>query len=411
MPTRRHFLRLAAAIAASSLFSTATAAPEHAINPDMPDKQLHILILGGTGFLGPACMESALARGHKVTLFNSGRTEERRQAIGRPTVIPEGVEVLIGNRDPDKTADDRRLQGVPEAEQKADPSSPKGLTQLEGKTFDAVIDTSGYYPRMVKASAMQLAPNVKQYVFISTLSVYASNAQPGNDESAPLATMEDASLEEMGPNGQYYGALKALCEEAAESAMPGRATILRPGFIVGERDTSARFMFWPVRIAQGGEMPVPGEPENLIQVVDVRDLADFTIHCIEHTITGPFNITGKPIAMREFVESIRQGVSADTRFTFLGREFTQQQNLGFGQFPLWIPPEGEYAGFHQRDIAKALAAGLKFRPLEVTARATLDWFNDVPESIQPNLLPRNRLTPEREKEILEAFHARAGDGK
>jgi 2'-hydroxyisoflavone reductase len=403
MPTRRRFLRIVAAATAAFGLTLPTLASIH--GDDMPDKQLHILILGGTGFLGPACMESALERGHRVTLFNSGRTEERRSANNRPSVIPEGVEVLIGNRDPDKTADERRLQGLPEEQRKPDPNSPKGLAQLEGRKFDAVIDTSGYYPRMVKASAEQLAPRVHQYIFISTLSVYKSNAQPGNDESAELATMDDPTLEEMGPSGAYYGPLKALCEQAAEDAMPGRTTILRPGFIVGPRDTSRRFMYWPVRIAQGGEMPIPGDPDTLIQVVDVRDLADFTIRCIEQNITGAFNITGQPQTMQRFVEQIRDGVGADTRFVFLGA--SGPQNLGFHTHPLYIPQKGEFTGFHQRDVSKAVRRGLTFRPLADTARATLDWYNEVPGPIQAGLLNENRLNPEREREILEAHRGAA----
>jgi 2'-hydroxyisoflavone reductase len=153
---------------------------------DSPAKaatSLRILILGGTGFLGPACTESALARGHKVTHFNSGRTEERRHAIGRPSLVPEGVEQLYGNRDPNKTAADRKNEGKPGAPK--DPDSPKGLSQLVGRKWDAVIDTSGYFPRMVKASAELLAPNVKQYLFISTISVYKDVSTPNFDETAP----------------------------------------------------------------------------------------------------------------------------------------------------------------------------------------------------------------------------------
>src|SRR6266481_5417114 len=158
-------------------------------------RSFRILILGGTGFLGPACTESALARGHSVTHFNSGRTEERRQETGRPSVVPAGVQQLVGNRDPNKTADDRKTEGKSDAPK--DPNSPKGLSQLEGKKWDAVIDTSGFFPRMVKASAELLAPNVKQYVFISSISVYKNNNVPNADETAPLNTLDDPTSEEM----------------------------------------------------------------------------------------------------------------------------------------------------------------------------------------------------------------------
>jgi 2'-hydroxyisoflavone reductase len=392
-------------LAAITLAAGVSPAPAN-VDAPQDDKQLHILILGGTGFLGPATIEAALARGHRVTIFNSGRTEERRQGNNRPSVVPEGVEVLIGNRDPEKTADDRRRDGGADAE--PDPNSPRGLTQLTGRSFDAVIDTSGYYPRMVRASAELLAPNVRQYLFISTYSVYADNAQAGADESALLATIEDPAVEEMGPNMSYYGALKALCEQAVEEAMPGRATILRPTFIVGPRDLTARFMYWPVRIAQGGEMPVPGEPEIPISVIDVRDLAEFAIHCIEEQITGTFNIGTPPMTMKEFVESIREGVGAETKFVFVGRSFAAAHGMGFPQYPLYIPDEGEYAGFHQRDVSKAVGAGLKFRPLSETSRATLAWYKELPADIQPRILPQGRLSPEREQEVLEAYRRSEG---
>src|SRR5215468_1516816 len=178
--TRREFLTSSvAAVAASSFLPRVLRAAE---SPTKASKPLRILILGGTGFLGPACTESALARGHTVTHFNSGRTEDRRREAGRPSVVPAGVEQLYGNRDPNKTADDRRNEGKSEAPK--DPNSPKGLSQLEGKKWDAVIDTSGYFPRMVKASAELLAPNVKQYIFISTISVYKDTSTPNFDETA-----------------------------------------------------------------------------------------------------------------------------------------------------------------------------------------------------------------------------------
>src|SRR5580700_8728012 len=226
--TRRQFI-----VTSTAALSAVALAPEGFCIPEVNPKaaqSLRILILGGTGFLGPACTESALARGHKVTHFNSGRTEERRHAIGRPSLVPEGVEQLYGNRDPNKTAADRRNEG--KSGPSPDPDSPKGLSQLVGKKWDAVIDTSGYFPRMVKASAELLAPSVKQYVFISTISVYKNTSVPDYDET-----------EELGKDFANFGGGKALCEKAAEAAMPGRVTNIRPGFIVGPRDTSGRFIY------------------------------------------------------------------------------------------------------------------------------------------------------------------------
>lgn len=373
---------------------------------------LRILILGGTGFLGPACMESALAAGHTVTLFNSGRTEERRKAGQRPSVIPAGVEVLIGNRDPEKTADDRRLQGVPDDQRKPDPNSPKGLSQLakaieNGATWDAVIDTSGYWPRMVKASATLLAPAVKQYIFISTLSVYKNNNVPFRDETDDLATLADPAVEDFGADYANYGGGKALCEAAAESAMPGRTLNLRPGFIVGERDTSGRFIYWPVRASQGGEMIVPGKPDDFIQIIDVRDLADFVTLCIQSNTTGVYNTTGEPMSMQAMVDGCIKAARSGTTATWVDPEFLSSQGVEPQErFPLWMPPEGELGGFHRRDVSKAVQAGLTFRPVEVTARATLDWYNSLPSDIQSKVVPP--MLGEKEREVLAAWRKKQG---
>src|SRR5882672_5581951 len=298
--TRREFIVTSgAALAAASCFPGAILAAEPSATAP---RALRVLILGGTGFLGPACTESALARGHSVTHFNSGRTEERRREAGRPSVVPSGVQQLYGNRDPNKTAEDRKTEGKSDAPK--DPNSPRGLSQLEAKKWDAVIDTSGYFPRMVKASAELLAPNVKQYVFISSISVYKNNSIPNADETAPLNTLDDPTTEEMGKDFANYGGGKALCEKAAEAAMPGRVTNIRPGFMVGPRDTSGRFIYWPVRASLGGVMIVPGAPADPIQIIDVRDVADWIIHCLENNFVGVYNATGpdKPLSMKGMVE-------------------------------------------------------------------------------------------------------------
>ena len=378
----------------------------------MAAKPLRILILGGTGFLGPACTESALARGHSVTHFNSGRTEERRREAGRPSLVPAGVEQLFGNRDPNKTADDRRTEGKTDAPK--DPHSPKGLSQLSGKAWDAVIDTSGFFPRLVKASAELLAPAVKQYLFISTISVYKDNSVPNFDESAPLATLSDPATEEFGKDSVNYGGAKALCEKAAEAAMPGRVTNIRPGFIVGPRDTSGRFLYWPVRISQGGEVGVPGSPNDPIQIIDVRDLADWVIHCLEHRVMGVFNATGpaKELSMKSMVQGVREGVASPASFTWMDNQFLDTQGVKEGQFPLYVPPSGETAGFHRCNIARALKQGLQFRPVSDTAKATLTWYQSLPADLQARVAPQfakpasGAPWPETEKKLLEAWHAR-----
>jgi 2'-hydroxyisoflavone reductase len=406
--TRRQFiLATAATLASGAALPNLVSAAEGAATSSKP---LRILILGGTGFLGPHCTESAIARGHSVTHFNSGRTEELRKGAGRPSAVPAGVETLYGNRDPNKTADDRKTEGKANAPK--DPNSPKGLSQLEGKKWDAVIDTSAYFPRMVKASAELLAPVVKQYVFISTISVYKDTSAPF-DETAPLQTLQDPTTEEMGKDFANYGGGKALCEKAAEAAMPGRVTNIRPGFIVGPRDTSGRFIYWPVRASIGGNMIVPGTPADPIQLIDVRDLGDWIIHCIENNVVGVYNATGpaQELSMKSFVESVKKGVDAEVSFTWVANEFLDSKGI-HDQFPLYAPPTGETAGFHRASISRALAKGLKFRPVSDTAKATLDWYKSLPSEIQERVAPQFAQRPNEEawlaveKRLLESWGER-----
>jgi 2'-hydroxyisoflavone reductase len=379
-------------------------------SPAKASKALRILILGGTGFLGPFCTESAIARGHSVTHFNSGRTEELRKGAGRPSAVPAGVETLYGNRDPNKTADDRKTEGKANAPK--DPNSPKGLSQLVGRKWDAVIDTSGFFPRMVKASAELLAPVVKQYVFISTISVYKDTSAPF-DETAPLQTLQDPTTEDMGKDFANYGGGKALCEKAAEAAMPGRATNIRPGFIVGPRDTSGRFIYWPVRASMGGTMIVPGSPSDPIQFIDVRDLADWIIHCIESNVVGVYNATGpeKELSMKPFMEGVRKGVGSEVSFAWVDNAFLESKGV-HDQFPLYAPPTGETAGFHRASIARALARGIRFRRVEDTSKATLDWYKSLPSELQPRIAPQFAQRPNEEawlaveKRVLEAWSDR-----
>ncbi len=223
--SRREFLGLALAA------SIGVSCRRESSSAPAPTAKKRILILGGTGFLGPKTVEVALARGHEVTIFNRGKREK---------YLPfpyQNVTHLYGNRDPLLPADDER--GSDKALLHPD-AQPKGLEQLQGKTWDAVIDNSGYYPRMVKASAELLAPSASQYIFISSISAYAGNKTVGADETAPLATIGDPTVETLGANYENYGALKALCEKAAEAAFPGKAAIVRPGYIVGPGDPSTR---------------------------------------------------------------------------------------------------------------------------------------------------------------------------
>jgi len=412
--TRREFI-----VTSAAALGAAAATPALSYSHDSPGNaaaSLRILILGGTGFLGPACTESAVARGHTITHFNSGRTEELRHAAGRPSAVPEGVETLFGNRDPNKTAADRKHEG--HADALPDPDSPKGLSQLVGRKWDAVIDTSGFFPRMVKASAELLAPNVKQYLFVSTISVYKDFSTPNFDETAPLSTLADPTTEEMGKDFSNYGGGKAMCEKAAEQAMPGRVTILRPGFMVGPRDTSGRFLYWPVRASLGGVMIVPGAPADPIQFIDVRDVADWIVHCLEETILGIYNVTGpaKPLSMKEMVEGVRTGTASQVKFTWIDNQFLDAHGVQEGRFPLYDPSVGESAGLHRCNSSRALARGLIFRPLPETARACLDWYHSLPAATQAAIAPQFAQRPnqelwlETEKHLLESWNQRSPVG-
>ena len=333
-----------------------------------------ILILGGTGFLGPQLVEAARSRGHTVTLFNRGKT--------RPHLFPD-VEKLHGDRDP---------------------KNGEGLKVLEGRSWDVVIDTSGYVPRVVRASAELLAPNVGHYVFISTISVYKELPQPGMGEDAPLATVDDPTNENIREN---FGALKALCEQAAEAAFPGRTTNIRPGLIVGPDDPTQRFTYWPVRVAQGGEVLAPGGGSDPVQFIDVRDLAEWTILAIENRDMGVFNAVGpaRPLTVREMLEACKQASGSNATFTWADAAFLERQNVRpWMDMPVWMPPTGELAGMSSVSNAKAMARGLKFRPVLDTARDTLTWFNGLPPERQAELRKRAGLTPEREREVLAAWH-------
>jgi len=332
-----------------------------------------ILILGGTGFLGPALVEVARPRGHTLTLFNRGKTA--------PHLFPD-VEKLQGDRD-------------------------GNLKALEGRKWDAVIDTSGYVPRIVRASAELLAPNVEQYLFVSTISVYKDMSQPGIEESAPVATVEDEKTEDI---SKHYGALKARSEKAAEAAMPGRATIVRPGLIVGPGDPTDRFTYWPVRVARGGEVLAPGDGQDPVQFIDVKDLATFILGLVERKVTGVFNATGpvQTLHMHQLLEGCKRANGGDATFTWASAEFLEEQKVApWMQMPVWIPrSDKETGGIGRVSNARAVERGLTFRPLEDTARDTLAWFKTQPPERQEKL--RAGISAERERELLAAWHQRAG---
>lgn len=327
---------------------------------------MKLLILGGTVFLGRHLVEAALERGHAVTLFNRGQHNA--------DLYPE-VEKLRGDRDGD-------------------------LSALEGRQWDAVIDTSGYVPRIVRASAELLKDSVEHYTFISTISVYSDPSIPNMDENAPVGTLEDETVEEV--TGETYGPLKVLCERAAEEAMPGRALVIRPGLIVGPLDPTDRFTYWPARVARGGEVLAPGSPDQPVQFIDGRDLAEWTIRMVEARQTGTYHATGPDyrLEMGPFLEACREVAANDARFTWASEEFLLAQEVApFTELPLWLPQE--VANLSAVNLSKAISAGLTFRPLEVTIRETLEW-----NATRPPYEPRAGMKPEREQALLEAWHAR-----
>lgn len=363
MMSRRDALKLAGAATLAAAASPPAAA-------DAPGKRL--LILGGTSFLGPHLTDIAMARGWQVTHFNRGRRD--------PDGVP-GVETLIGDRDGQ-------------------------LSALEGREWDVVIDTSGYVPRHVALSAGLLAPAVRKYLFVSSISVYKGFATP-NDESSPVGTLDDPSVEEV--TGGTYGPLKALCERAAEAAMPGRAISIRPGLIVGPLDPTDRFTYWPARADRGGEVLAPGMPEDPVQFIDVRDLAGWMLRLAESaTTTGVFNAVSPP---RQFTmghlldECVRSAGSAAT-LTWVDAAFLEAQKVSpWSDMPVWVPPVGEDGAVSLTSVQRAVDAGLTFRPLADTVRDTLAWHRGRPEDRRNPL--RAGLDPERERAVLAAWHQHA----
>ena len=344
-----------------SVAAAATLAAGATITPAA--KPLSILILGGTGFIGPHQVRYAVARGHKVTVFNRGKTN--------PGLFPN-VEHLEGDRN-------------------------GKLDALKGRKWDAVIDNPSTLPRWVRDAAQLLKDSAGQYLFISTISVYADNSKSDADESGALLELSDPNVETV--TGETYGGLKALAEKEAEKAFPGRTTIVRPGLIVGPGDNSDRFTYWPLRIARGGEVLAPGNPTDPVQFIDARDLGEWTIRLVEQRAFGTFNGTGpsSPLTMAEMLYGIRAVTTADVKFTWVPAEFLEAQKVRpWADMPVWISPAGDMAGFARRNIKRALAAGLTFRPLADTAQATLEFAKG-------KTTLKAGLTPEREAEVLAAW--------
>ena len=361
MTTRRRLLQIGAGLAAGGVLSKAIAA-------DTRPKTL--LILGGTGFIGPHLTQEALRLGWRVTHFNRGKHS--------PQGVPD-VETLIGDR--------------------------KGqLDSLRGHKWDVVIDDTGQIPKFVKMSAELLAPNVGYCLYISSISAYASFAKP-NDENSPTGKLSNPENEEI--TDETYGPMKALCEQYSADAFKGRASIVRPGYIVGPLDNSDRFTYWPVRASKGGEMLAPGTPQDPIQIIDVRDLAAWMMQLAQARTKGYFNAISPPRAftMGDIIgASQRATPGAGTKVTWVPEDFLAKhwkpEEL---DLPPWSPMTGETAGASLTSTTRAQKAGLKTRSMQETIHDTLEWFHSLPPERQAKL--RAGLEARKEADTLQSWHA------
>jgi len=323
---------------------------------------MKVLIIGGTRFVGRHLVEAALARGHQVTLFNRGQSN--------PGVFPD-IETVFGDRETD-------------------------LGKLAGRRWDAVVDTCGYYPRVVGLSAQGLKDSVDQYVFISSISAYADFDVVGMDEGYTLGTIEDETVEEI--TEESYGPLKALCEKTVQDAFPQGALIIRPGLIVGPYDPTDRFTYWPIRVARGGKVLSPVGPDEPTQFIHACDLADFTIRCIEGKTTGVFNAVGprEPCPFGELLETCKRVSGSDAEFVWASEEFiTEHEVAPWMELTVWVS-SADGKGMLQVSNARACAAGLKFESTEEIVRETLEWARSRPADYEM----RAGLKAEREAELL-----------
>lgn len=327
---------------------------------------MKLLVVGGTRFYGRHLVEAAVARGDRVTVFTRGRSG----------VVPAGVEHRLG---------DRRAE----------------LSALAEGTWDAVVDTCGFLPAEVDRLAALLQDRVGAYVFVSSLSVYASNRR-GNTEDDPVGTIADPDTEVV--DGRTYGPLKALCEAAARRYFGARTLVLRPGLIVGPHDPTQRFTYWPARLgrARDGE-PVlaPGRPDDPVQVIDARDLAVFTLALLDRGTHGTFNAVCEPFTMGALMAACAAAAGVRPDWRWIPMATLQAQGLEpWSDLPVALPDDDEHRGFMRTDVRRAVAAGLRTRPLQDTVADTLAWWRALPAAQQ--VFDKAGLAPEREAEVLRA---------
>lgn len=326
---------------------------------------MKLLVIGGTRFVGRHLVEAALARGHEVTLFNRGQSNA--------DLFPE-VEKLVGDRETD-------------------------LSALDGRKWDAVVDTCGYVPRVVDLSVQKLIDAVDRYLFVSTISVYVNPTRAGENENAPLQGLDDPLVEEVTPD--TYGGLKVLCEQVVEHHFQDRAINVRPGMIVGPEDTTDRYTYWVERMARGGEVLVPGNPDRPVQMIDARDLGVFMIGLLERGADGAFNATGpdQPLTWQTWMEALIAATDSQAKLTWIDDVFLQERDATGGELPFWVPDAYKYIFAVSNERARE--AGLTFRPAVETARDTLAWSQARSETQR-----QAGLKPEREADLLSAWNHR-----
>ncbi len=330
---------------------------------------MKLLILGGTQFVGRHIVERALAQGHEVTLFNRGKTQPG---------LHVGAKQLKGDRKSDVSA-------------------------LSSDNWDAVIDACGYTERDVRHTTQALAQRVKHYVFISSISVYASFRE-SNDESSATGVIVDSDTETV--DGRTYGPLKAACERIVQSVFADRCTLIRPGLVVGPYDHTDRFTYWPARIAKGGDIIAPNSPQDPVQFIDARDLAAFTVHCAEQPLTEVFNVIGPTMSMGEVLQYCKEVTQSTAQFIWLPAAYLSQHNIQeWQEMPLWMSPEGDYRSFALTHARKAQAAGLTIRVVKDTIADILRWHLSRPPAEQ--LALKAGLSDERHAALLAAYRAQA----